>query len=645
MEGQEQAAGCRRGGVSAKEPFVADQTPACRGDGGTRGFAELPDFFFLGQRDGRPLNVIATPFRQDARWARRLAAGVFVAKDSSCMMNILTISPTPCALLRATGRGVAAVARTASKVDRSVGTRYLSSNAYTSSIASSCRKSWPKPRIHTYTTPFTQQCSRRTLFSSSKIIRNYEDLPRDYRDQTGLQFSANDLSDEEIRRIFGAGFPAVQGNRLLRILHGRRVAGTLDDPAFAIHTAQFPEELIVKGLSYLRQEVSVNEVLNAGLRAEDELNQMDQDIQEREAEEKAAMAGEEDVAKGAVAEADPVYGRSSFDQIRARNVAKQKAKDRVAEEERLAREADEQVGVSGPLAKREDGTRAITNPKVAEYYEKAQSDLDAPPEMKTWERILPSVTVVALVIGFMASIAMVYEEPNPRYRLFRDISTAHATVGTLIALNALVFLGWRIPPLWSLFNKYMIFVVATVRPATLFTATFSHSKFSHMLVNMVPLWFVGTALHQELGRADFLTLYLGCGAVGFLGSLVTYTLRGWLTVTSLGASGATLGLCSAYFWEHRNDGFKIFGLPKDGVHGIVFLAMIVAVQMAAFGKTIKLKVDIASHLSGMAAGILGIQLLNRTGRIGRGRGGGRKEVVDVWGRLGKGSEMKRVEGR
>lgn len=491
------------------------------------------------------------------------------------------------------------------------------------------------------------------IFSASrpKIIRHYEDLPRDYRDQAGLQFSVNDLSDEEIAQIFGRGFDAATGNRLLRVLHGRRVAGTVDDPAFAIHTAQYPEQLISKGLAYLRQNVTVNEVLNAGLRAEDELNQMDQEMMaEREAQEKSNH-GEEGKSQDepVAANADPVYGRSAFDQIRARNMAKQKALDQAAEEQRLAREAEEAVGVSGPLARREDGTRAIVNPKVAEYYAKAQSELEAPPEMKTWERILPSATVVALVLGSLGAVAMVYDEPMPRYRLFRDISTAHATVGALVALNALVFLGWRIPPLWSLFNKYMIFVVATVKPVTLFTAMFSHTKFSHMLVNMVPLWFIGTALHEELGRADFLTLYLGCGAVGFLGSLVTYTLRGWLTVTSLGASGATLGLCSAYFWEHRNDEFKIFGLPKEGVHGIVFLAMITALQMAAFGRTVKLKVDIASHLSGMAAGILGMEVLQRTARM---RGGGQDAkgmMIEVWGEGNKGLSrdggggMKRVE--
>ena len=131
------------------------------------------------------------------------------------------------------------------------------------------------------------------------------------------------------------------------------------------------------------------------------------------------------------------------------------------------------------------------------------------------------------------------------------------------------------------------------------------------MMNMVPLWVIGPLLHEDIGRANFLTLYIGSGAFGFLGGLITYTLRGWLTITSLGASGATLGVMSAYFWEHRTDGFKIFGLPQDGVHGIVFLALLLVPQLAAFGKTMKMRLDIASHLSGMAAGILGIEYINR----------------------------------
>lgn len=461
--------------------------------------------------------------------------------------------------------------------------------------------------------------NKRSIFSR-KVIRDYEELHKEYRDQEGLSFGKH-LDEAQVERIFGHDLTEKSANYLLRVLHGRRVAGTLEDPAYAPNTSQFSAAQMATALAYLRKTVPVEEIRNAGLRAEDELNQLEKD----EAEKKKALAtGEEEseqADENAEVKVDPVYGQSQFDQIRARNHAKQAAREKAMEAEKLEKEErDAAAGAtSGPLAIREDGKRAITNPKIMEYYAKASSDIEAPPEMKAWQRVLPSATLVGLLLGFMAAVGMVYEEPSPRYRFLRELSTAQATIATIIGINVVVWLGWKAPPLWRLFNQYMMFSVATAKPVSMVTSMFSHMRINHLIVNMFPLWFVGTQMHEELGRADFLTLFLGCGSIGFLGSLVTYTMRGWLTVTSLGSSGATLGLCSAYFWEHRADGFKILGLPQDGVHGIVFLALLVALQLSAFGRTAQLKMDLASHLSGMAAGIAGIELLNRTKRRTEGR--------------------------
>lgn len=458
--------------------------------------------------------------------------------------------------------------------------------------------------------------TRRTLFSD-KTIRKYEDLPRDYRDQAGLPFRDADLTDGEVLSVFGRGINARRANHLLRILHGRRVAGTLDDPAFAVHTAKFTRDQVAKALVYLRKSVVVDEVLNAGLRAEDELEQM-------EAEMEATERADKDKAKAAAAEegevveetkapvVDPIYGTSLFDQIRARNVAKRKSQELADKEARKAAEAGGETITAGPLAHAAaPEERQIQNPKIAEYYKQGQSDLKVPPELKAWERILPSVTVVGLVLGLLATVAAVYQEPEARYRVFPEVETATATLGALIALNVLVYLAWKAPPMWSLLNRYMIFCVATPKPLTLFTATFSHQKLGHLVINMLPIWAFGILLHEELGRADFLALYLGCGALGFAGSLVTYTLRGWLTATSLGASGVTHGLCAAYFWEHRDDGFRFFGVPDDGVHGIIGLAMLVALQLLTIGKTQRALLDVASHWSGTVAGVLGMAYLTR----------------------------------
>lgn len=476
-------------------------------------------------------------------------------------------------------------------------------------------------------------CQRRTLFSGSRsrVVQRYEDLPRTYRDQAGLAFAKKELTQQEVAEIFGGGLEAVSANHLLKILHGRRVAGTLDDPAFAIHTARYSDAQVSKGLEYLRRTVKVDEVLNAGLRAEDELAELER--QEQKSQRAAAEDAKDDAdgndndkeAKAEVRDIgthgnvfykpDPVYGQSSLDAIRARNRAKNKQRER-EEEERKAAERLREESRPQPkhLVQVEEGQRQITNPKVAEYYRQAKSDMEEAPEMSLRERLLPSFVTVLLAISFCACLAAVYEEPGAGYRLLPEITTAQATVGTMIALNAVVWLGWRFPPLWKSFNRWMIFVVGLPKPVTLFTAPFSHQQASHMLVNMVPFWVVGTALHEDVGgRANFVTLYLACGAVGFLGTLAAYGAAGMLGVYTLGASGANMGLCAAYFWLHRDDGFRFLGLPEDGVHGVVFLALLAGTQLARIGSIWSRtnRIDVVSHVAGMLAGVGGIEVLKR----------------------------------
>ncbi|KAK0387574.1 hypothetical protein NLU13_3820 [Sarocladium strictum] len=488
------------------------------------------------------------------------------------------------------------------------------------------------------TTCFARGAFNRRTFFTRRIAKKYEDLPANYRDEFGLDFRAKELSQEEVDRVFRRGsISADDANTLLRILHGRRVAGTLEDPAYAENTAQFSEKQIEAALDYLRITVPVDEALNAGLRAEVELAEIEE-------EEELRGQGISPTEKGASSlstfkikplyKTDPVYGESRFDQIRAENEAKsaaleaaRQARQRAEEEAAGGAEALERAR-AGPVALiKEDGGK-IMNPKIAEYYMKAQEQGDIEPEFVSfWQRVLPSLTVVTLVIGFLAAVTTVYEEPADTYRMMRSLSTAQATVCALIGANIIVWLGWKVPPLWGLFNRYMILVVGKVKPVTLLTANFSHQKLTHLLMNMVPLYFVGTALHEEIDRAQFLTLYMACGAAGYLSSLVVYTLRGWLSVSSLGASGCTLGVLTAYFWGHRDDGYRLFGLPQDGVPGIVLLALVVAPQLAYFGKAMRSKIDLASHLGGMTMGLVGMEVLQRRRRFTQGQGQTREDGV------------------
>ncbi|KAH0419747.1 hypothetical protein CcaCcLH18_14304 [Colletotrichum camelliae] len=518
--------------------------------------------------------------------------------------------------LRATCRRAAANSSASSSPFRLLST-FSAPRVTRSSWSPIHRNLWPSPAARA-----TQPRYASSSSTSAEIIREYEDLPSDYRDKTGLPFREKDLTAAEVKAVFGPAIKVNAANRLLRILHGRRVAGTLDDPVFTVNTAVFAPEHRAAALEYLRDTVPVDEILNAGLRAEDELAQLEKEIAGQADGDAAADTdsgktslrnSDKDNTSTPEVKPDPVYGYSVMDAIRAKNQAKARK-----EEARLAREAAEKglppPGPGGAVAT-VPIKRPPMSPRMQKWQEQGTSGLEDVPELTLFERLLPSYAVVALLVGALAAVAMIYTPPHDTERLYPEVSASMATVGFLIGLNALVFAAWHVPPLWGFLNRYFIMVHGMPRAVSMLTANFSHASLSHLATNMVGLWFVGTALHDEVGRANFLAIYMASGALGLLGSLTIYSLRGILTVSTVGASGAVFGTATAYFWMHRLDTFKILGFPPDpmnGPQGLGFLAVLVGVHIAAlFGKG-KQTIDLTSHLCGMLAGLVGIELV--TGR-------------------------------
>ena len=454
-----------------------------------------------------------------------------------------------------------------------------------------------------------------------------------------MAFRKEDFTQREVDAIFGSHLTARSANELLRIIHGRRVAGSLDDPDLQRNTARYSVEDKVKALEYLRKNVPVDEIINAGLRAEDELRALEEpeqqgqehaeqhEEQHAEQPEEISAYNQQEQTDAHTEEAptpasrlpwrrtsDSPYGESNFDRIRAKNIAKREAEEQRLEEERKQREEEEAKGNIGTLQTQQQRKPREMSEWTKKHAERATSDLKAPPVMKTWERLLPALAMTVLVCGLGAVFATYYKPPRNAWRLWPDVPPAAATCLGIIGLNMLIWMSWKMPPLWALLNRYFIVVAATPRPAQLLGAVFSHHAFGHMAANMAALWFFGTRLHDEIGRGNFLALYLGSGAVGFLASLTDLVVRRGLDYTTLGASGAIYGLCAAYFWLHRYDEFKIFGYPPDplsGPQGLAFIGLILGFHvLGMFGKRLH-NVDIASHLGGMLAGGVGVALVKR----------------------------------
>ncbi|KAK8078927.1 hypothetical protein PG994_002734 [Apiospora phragmitis] len=450
------------------------------------------------------------------------------------------------------------------------------------------------------------QCDRRLLPRTSvrtafmfRAIVDYNQIPDSYTDADGLPFRKEDLNAREVREIFGPHIPTPEANRLLRIIHGRRVAGTLDDPDLQQNTAKYSTSDKIVALEYLRKHIPVDEIINAGLRAEDELRLLEEQAQYDETEqpepesEKAAAKVEEPTQApiGKLprkSKTDSPYGESKIDRIRARNLAAQAAEEKRLEQERAKREEEESMGNNNVLST-EKAQPQYVSPWRQEYAEQATSSLEAPPEKSAWDRLLPAFAMSALVL-FAAYLATeMYKPPSRSKRIWPDIPPAAATCLGLILANFAVFALWKWPPAWPILNRYLLVIPATPRPLQLIGAVFSHQSLGHLIPNMVALWFFGVRLHDEIGRGNFLALYFASGTLGFLASLSTLVLAGRLGNTTLGASGA------------------IYGGPE----GIIFLGLLVGLHISALFSKKASRYDIPSHFGGIFAGALGVDAIRR----------------------------------
>ncbi|KAJ2979669.1 hypothetical protein NUW58_g7147 [Xylaria curta] len=471
---------------------------------------------------------------------------------------------------------------------------------------------------------FVSQIQIRTIFTF-RVLVHYIDLPDSYRDAEGLPFRREDLSQREANKIFPSNLPAAQANLLLKILHGRRVAGTLDDPILAQNTRQFRIPDQKKALEYLREHIPVDEVLNAGLRAEDELKvieeqggyveEVDKQLEKTSSQHSSPTSQDEadEAPTGRLPRkrgSDSPYGESNFDRIRARNIAKREAEEARIEEERKLWQEGLTKGDIGTLQTQQEKPKEMSEFRK-KYLKEATSDLEAPPEMTVSQRLLPSFAMAVLIIFCSMGFAALYQAPPPSQRLWPNISPATATCLGLIAANVAVWALWKFPPAWAFLNKYMVLLAATPRPLQIIGAMFSHHSFAHLVGNMCFLWFFGTRMHDEIGRGGFLALYLSSGAVGFAASLANLVLWRGLNSASLGASGGIYGLVTAFFWMHKFDEFKVLGYPPDpisGPQGLGFIGLILGIHLVPMFLKHTTSIDMVSHFGGMVAGVLGIEL-------------------------------------
>ncbi|MNJ98437.1 Rhomboid protease GluP [compost metagenome] len=171
------------------------------------------------------------------------------------------------------------------------------------------------------------------------------------------------------------------------------------------------------------------------------------------------------------------------------------------------------------------------------------------------------------------------------------------------------FLRVPIGPLFALYPKQ---VIEDFHIWQLGTYMFLHSlQVTHILFNMLMLWFFGAELEQRWGSKFFLTYYLACG----IGAAVLYCLgvgiysaytgsQTGLIVPVVGASGAVFGLLLAQgliFGERIVYFFMLFPMKTKFfvmIMGLIEIASLMTSSVAGG------EVAYLAHLGGLVSGYI-----------------------------------------
>ena len=177
-----------------------------------------------------------------------------------------------------------------------------------------------------------------------------------------------------------------------------------------------------------------------------------------------------------------------------------------------------------------------------------------------------------------------------------------AWVQRLIIANVLIFfLQQTVRGITELF----VFVPGLVlmRPWTIITYMFLHGGISHLLFNMLGLYFFGSRVEERLGPERFFALYFLSGIAGALLSLV-FARYGAI----LGASGAVFGVMLAFarFWPR--DQIYIWGVIPIEARWLVAISTLMALFGARSGGD---GVAHFAHLGGFLGGFLYLKFLER----------------------------------
>ncbi|KAI9670707.1 MAG: hypothetical protein M1831_005927 [Alyxoria varia] len=466
-----------------------------------------------------------------------------------------------------------------------------------------------------------------------------------------IRHKSPELPESKLKDIFGQPVTISEGNRVLKVLHHRRTSGSLADFGVSMEDCNIPESGLLNALKWLRKNYAVDE-------------------EEAAANWTAAYAAKMEHGSGiekpkpqASMESEDVEDTTSVEWRMRHSVAAEMLKKSKEDRELKQRKREEmqrtegiqkskELGIAKEDAEKQRGLRLKELEKRRdELHKKSQIlDQDHPPQMSNWHRLGPCTIFAAAFIGICYLGANHYTPPAQEDRLFPDLRLSIATLVGLLIPCVLVTVTWHpvqfvslsktldkllltsakstdaVGALWRNMNKY--FVLSPAYPYALSTVgqMFSHQRFAHLMANMIGLAMFGVELHEEIGRGNFMLIYLGGGVSGALLTLWhTVLTRRW-EVNTMGASGAVYAVASA--WAYLTATKPSKSSQDAGFSFDVIRYAILVVQLPFhFMPSVWKVIDVLGHTGGAICGFA-VAFAFRQAHLRRHeRGKGEKQLV------------------
>lgn len=149
----------------------------------------------------------------------------------------------------------------------------------------------------------------------------------------------------------------------------------------------------------------------------------------------------------------------------------------------------------------------------------------------------------------------------------------------------------------------------------LITCMFLHAGMSHLVNNMLILWFLGDTLEKQIGHIKFLLIYFSTGILAGIASM-GYNNSIGRSVVCVGASGAIFGVVGAV-------AFLILA-HRGRMAGLTTRQIVLFIILSLYGGFTSSGVDNVAHIGGLLAGVAEALVLYMTGVVGKSRMEGKR---------------------